>query len=99
MPTTNVNGIDIDYLIEGDGPETIVLVNGLADEKESWGYQTPDFVAAGHRVLTFDNRGVGNSSMPPGPYTTAATDTGTPPSSRVAASCRRTLSAAAPGPT
>lgn len=69
MPKVHVNGIDIDYLIEGDGAETIVMVNGLADEKESWGYQTPDFVAAGHRVLTFDNRGVGRSSMPPGPYT------------------------------
>ena len=46
------------------------MVNGLADEKESWGYQTPDFVAAGYRVLTFDNRGVGKSSKPPGPYTT-----------------------------
>ena len=43
MPSVNVNGINIDYLIEGDGPETIVMVNGLADEKESWGYQTPDF--------------------------------------------------------
>jgi 3-oxoadipate enol-lactonase len=70
MPQVHVNGIDIDYLIEGDGPETIVMVNGLADDKESWGYQTPDLVAAGHRVLTFDNRGVGKSSMPPGPYTT-----------------------------
>ena len=70
MPQVSVNGITIDYLIEGDGPETIVMVNGLADEKESWGYRTPDLVAAGHRVLTFDNRGVGQSSMPPGPYTT-----------------------------
>jgi pimeloyl-ACP methyl ester carboxylesterase len=70
MPTIQVNGIEIDYLIEGDGPETIVMVNGLADAKESWGYQTPDFVAAGYRVLTFDNRGVGLSSMPPGPYDT-----------------------------
>jgi pimeloyl-ACP methyl ester carboxylesterase len=70
MPQVHVNGIDIDYLIEGSGPETIVMVNGLADEKESWGFQTPDFLAAGHRVLTFDNRGVGKSSMPPGPYTT-----------------------------
>jgi 3-oxoadipate enol-lactonase len=70
MPQAKVNGIDVDYLIEGDGAETIVMVNGLADEKESWGYQTPDFVAAGHRVLTFDNRGVGKSSMPAGPYTT-----------------------------
>lgn len=70
MPVVTVNGIDIDYLLEGDGPETVVMVNGLADEKESWGYQTPDFLAAGYRVLTFDNRGVGKSSMPPGPYTT-----------------------------
>src|SRR6188508_259297 len=70
MPRIAVNGIEIEYLIEGDGPETIVMVNGLADDKESWGYQTPDFVAAGHRVLTFDNRGVGQSSKPPGPYTT-----------------------------
>ena len=71
MPVVTVNGIDIDYLLEGEGPETIVMVNGLADEKESWGFQTPDLVAAGYRVLTFDNRGVGKSSMPPGPYTTA----------------------------
>ena len=70
MPVAGVNGIEIDYLIEGDGPETVVMVNGLADEKESWGYQTPDLLAAGYRVLTFDNRGVGKSSMPPGPYTT-----------------------------
>jgi 3-oxoadipate enol-lactonase len=70
MPTIQANGIEIDYLIEGDGPETVVMVNGLADEKESWGYQTPDFVAAGYRVLTFDNRGVGKTSMPPGPYDT-----------------------------
>lgn len=70
MTIASVNGIDIDYLIEGDGPETVVMVNGLADEKESWGYQTPDLLAAGYRVLTFDNRGVGKSSMPGGPYTT-----------------------------
>lgn len=70
MPQLQANGIEIDYLIEGDGTETIVMVNGLADEKESWGYQTGDFVAAGYRVLTFDNRGVGKSSKPPGPYDT-----------------------------
>lgn len=70
MPRIRVNDIEIEYLLEGDGPETIVMVNGLADEKESWGYQTPDFVAAGYRVLTFDNRGVGQSDKPAGPYTT-----------------------------
>lgn len=70
MPIAHVNGIDIDYLLEGDGPETVVMVNGLADEKESWGFQTPDFLAAGYRLLTFDNRGVGRSEKPAGPYTT-----------------------------
>ena len=70
MPRVQVNDIEIEYALEGDGPETIVMVNGLADDKESWGYQTPDLVAAGYRVLTFDNRGVGQTSKPAGPDTT-----------------------------
>jgi pimeloyl-ACP methyl ester carboxylesterase len=70
MSTADVNGISINYRLEGDGAETVVLVNGLADELESWGYQTPALVAAGYRVLTFDNRGVGESDKPAGPYTT-----------------------------
>ena len=41
MSTADVNGITINYRLEGDGPETVVLVNGLADDLESWGYQTP----------------------------------------------------------
>jgi 3-oxoadipate enol-lactonase len=48
-----------------------VLVNGLADDLETWAYQVPAFVQAGYRVLTFDNRGVGRTSKPAGPYTTA----------------------------
>jgi 3-oxoadipate enol-lactonase len=70
MPTASVNGIEIDYLIEGEGEQTVVLVNGLADEKETWAYQTPALLEAGYRVLTFDNRGVGATSKPAGPYTT-----------------------------
>ncbi len=69
MPTASVNDIEIAYTLEGDGPETVVLVNGLADEKETWAYQTPALVEAGYRVLTFDNRGVGATSKPAGPYT------------------------------
>ena len=62
--------IEISYRIDGSGPETIVLVNGLADTKESWDAQLPA-LAGRYRVLSYDNRGVGASSMPPGPYTTA----------------------------
>jgi 3-oxoadipate enol-lactonase len=69
MPTASLNGIDIHYLVEGDGPETIVLINGLADDVETWVFQMEDFLNAGYRVLRFDNRGVGMTSAPSGPYT------------------------------
>lgn len=72
MPVAAVNGIDINYRLEGpDGAGTIVLINGLADDLETWVFQMDDLLAAGYRVLRFDNRGVGASSMPEGPYTTA----------------------------
>jgi 3-oxoadipate enol-lactonase len=70
MPTAHVNGIDLNYQLEGEGDETIVLVNGLADDLETWAFQMDDLLGAGHRVLRFDNRGVGQSSAPEGPYTT-----------------------------
>src|SRR5262249_7238798 len=60
----------IAYELEGDGAETIVLVNGLADTLETWAFQMDALLSAGYRVLRFDNRGVGRSGMPPGPYTT-----------------------------
>ena len=69
MPIAHVNGIDINYRLEGDGAETIVLVNGLADDLESWLFQMDDLLEAGYRVLRFDNRGIGQTTAPPGPYT------------------------------
>lgn len=68
MAVANVNGIELNYRLEGDGEETIVLINGLADDLESWVLQMDDFLAAGYRVLRFDNRGIGASSKPAGPY-------------------------------
>jgi pimeloyl-ACP methyl ester carboxylesterase len=47
-----------------------VLVNGLADTKETWELQLGAF-SERYRVVSFDNRGVGESTSPPGPYTTA----------------------------
>ena len=69
MPVARVNDIELNYKLEGDGEDTIVLINGLADDLETWVLQMDDFLAAGYRVLRFDNRGIGASSKPAGPYT------------------------------
>ena len=71
MPFVTLNGLKQHYRLEGDGPETIVLINGLADDLETWAEQMGDLLGAGYRVLRFDNRGIGKSGRPPGPYTTA----------------------------
>jgi 3-oxoadipate enol-lactonase len=68
MPVARVNDIELNYKLEGDGEDTIGLVNGLADDLETWVLQVDEFLAAGYRVLRFDNRGIGSSSKPAGPY-------------------------------
>ena len=68
MPFAAVNGIDVHYRVAGAGPETIVLVNGLADDLETWAFQEAELTAAGYRLLMFDNRGIGKTSKPAGPY-------------------------------
>ena len=70
MPSVTVNGLEIAYLLEGEGAETIALINGIADEKESFAFQVEAFTAAGYRVLCLDNRGIGGTGKPAGPYTT-----------------------------
>jgi 3-oxoadipate enol-lactonase len=69
MPTAHVNDVTLNYSLEGDGSETVVLVNGLADDLNTWDFQMPALLEAGFRVLRFDNRGIGQSEAPPGPYT------------------------------
>ena len=69
MPFVTSDDIQVHYEVQGEGPETVVLVNGVGDDLAAWGGQLPDLLAAGLRVVTFDNRGVGRSGQPPGPYT------------------------------
>ena len=70
MPVIRINGTEFNYEIEGEGPETIVLVNGLADDLATWSAQVPDFVAAGYRVFRFDNRNIGKAGRLRRFYTT-----------------------------
>lgn len=53
----------------GDGPP-VLLVMGLGMSATGWWRTVPVLAEAGLRVLAFDNRGVGRSGRPPGPYTT-----------------------------
>jgi len=71
MPTASVNSTSLNYTLSGPptGP-WLVLINGLADDLQTWSANIPAFAAAGYRVLAYDNRGVGLSSRPKGPYTT-----------------------------
>ncbi|HYD47916.1 MAG TPA: alpha/beta fold hydrolase, partial [Terriglobales bacterium] len=65
--TAPVNGIDIYYEEHGSG-EPLLLIMGLAADINGWLFQVPEF-SKHHRTIVFDNRGVGRSSKPAGPYT------------------------------
>jgi pimeloyl-ACP methyl ester carboxylesterase len=66
MPFAKVNGINIHYRIEGHG-DPLVMIAGLAMNQNGWQSQIARFKKR-YQVITFDNRGVGKSSKPKGPY-------------------------------
>lgn len=41
MPKLEVNGVEINYHLDGDGEETIVFLNGIMMSSESWAYLVP----------------------------------------------------------
>jgi pimeloyl-ACP methyl ester carboxylesterase len=68
MPIVRSGDADISYTVIGEG-SPVLLIMGLAADSAMWVMQVPALQAAGHQVITLDNRGVGASSSPPGPYT------------------------------
>ncbi len=58
------------YEIVGSGPQIIVLTHGLAASSATWRAQV-EALSDGHRVLTWDLRGHGQSGSPEGPYSLA----------------------------
>jgi pimeloyl-ACP methyl ester carboxylesterase len=66
MPIAIINGIDIDYSVAGQGVP-LVMIMGLGSDKKGWLFQTGLFKKF-FKVIIFDNRGVGNSDKPEGPY-------------------------------
>ena len=67
MSTARVGSLDLYYEEHGSGPP-LLLVMGLAADSTAWMFQVPDFEKH-FRTIVFDNRGVGRSAKPPGPYT------------------------------
>jgi pimeloyl-ACP methyl ester carboxylesterase len=76
MPKTKVNDIEIYYETTGSG-EPLVLISGLGYPLWQWHKMVPT-LAKHFKVITFDNRGVGQTDKPAGPYTAQllAADTG-----------------------
>ncbi|HWZ78833.1 MAG TPA: alpha/beta fold hydrolase [Candidatus Sulfotelmatobacter sp.] len=51
---------------QGQG-EAVLLIMGLAYPSQMW-YRTRPLLASRYRTLALDNRGIGQSDVPPGPY-------------------------------
>jgi pimeloyl-ACP methyl ester carboxylesterase len=66
MPKAKVNGININYKVQGKG-EPLVLIMGYSGNQDAWVFQTRLFKKH-YRVITFDNRGIGKTDKPDGPY-------------------------------
>jgi 3-oxoadipate enol-lactonase len=60
-------GVRIAWEAAGDGPP-LLLIHGLGYARWGWGPVLAP-LAERFRVLSFDNRGIGESDAPPGPYT------------------------------
>src|SRR5246127_3214110 len=68
MPYVKVgkeNSGDIELYYEDHGAgNPVILIHGYPLNGASWEKQLPVLLAAGHRVITYDRRGFGNSSQP-----------------------------------
>ena len=69
MPHVQANGIAVYYESQGEG-EPLFLIAGLGATHHLWELQAPSF-ARWYRVVTFDNRGAGDSDKPPEPSSLA----------------------------
>src|SRR6202040_2928389 len=57
------------YGVRGEG-DPLLFIHGLGYDRVGWG-PLPGLLARDFHVITFDNRGVGESDVPGGPYSVA----------------------------
>lgn len=68
MPQLDSNGISLRYDDTGGDGRPVVLIHGWPLSGASWSEQVPALAEAGHRVITYDRRGFGDSDKPEGGY-------------------------------
>ena len=67
MPKVKVSDIEMHYECIGDGAP-VVLVTGYGMDHLAWALQAPELSQL-YQVYMVDNRGVGLTDKPDGPYT------------------------------
>ncbi|MEV4140943.1 alpha/beta fold hydrolase [Dactylosporangium sp. NPDC049742] len=68
MSYVTANGIRLAYDRSGTG-DTVLLIMGTGASGRTWtAHQTPALNRAGYQTITFDNRGIKPSDVPPGRY-------------------------------
>lgn len=71
MPRLTIGDHEVYFEVHGDGPRpAALLVMGLGADLHAWERQVPVW-SKDRKVVVFDNRGIGRSGKPRGPYTTA----------------------------
>jgi len=66
MSDAHNGDVRLTYEVKGDG-EPLLMIHGLGYDRFGWG-RLPDLLAEDLQVVVFDNRGVGDSDVPAGPY-------------------------------
>ena len=66
MPHTSRDGVSLYWEERGAG-DPLLLIMGLGVTLEGWSRLAAE-LADRYRIILFDNRGVGRSDVPPGPY-------------------------------
>ena len=70
MPTAELDGLELHYEERGSG-RPMLLVAGIPAVASDWA-PLAERLGESRRVIAFDNRGSGRSTVTPGPYTTAS---------------------------
>lgn len=66
MPYADNSGVKVYWEEQGQG-DPLLLIMGLGYTMDMW-YRTAPALSKRYRTISFDNRGVGRSDVPPGPY-------------------------------